>query len=67
MLLIWDDAAWEDYVWWQTEDRRSLKRIHLLIKDIMRNGNEGIDKPEALQHSLSGYWSRRITEERRLV
>lgn len=67
MLLIWDDAAWDDYLWWQSEDRRNLKRINLLIKDIMRNGNEGIGKPEALKHSLSGYWSRRITDEHRLV
>lgn len=67
MLLIWDDAAWDDYLWWQSEDRRNLKRINLLIKDIMRNGNEGIGKPEALKHSLSSYWSRRITDEHRLV
>lgn len=67
MLLIWDEAAWEDYLWWQTEDRRTLKRINQLIKDIARNGNEGIGKPEALKHGLSGYWSRRITDEHRLV
>lgn len=67
MLLVWDEAAWEDYLWWQTEDRRTLKRINQLVKDIDRNGNEGIGKPEALKHGLSGYWSRRITDEHRLV
>ncbi|MCS6712630.1 Txe/YoeB family addiction module toxin [Brachybacterium sp. EF45031] len=67
MVLVWDEAAWEDYLWWQTEDRRTLKRINQLIKDISRNGNEGIGKPEALKHGLSGYWSRRITDEHRLV
>lgn len=54
-------------MWWQTADRRTLKRINRLIKDIARNGNEGIGKPEALKHGLSGYWSRRITDEHRLV
>ncbi len=66
MLLVWDEAAWEDYLWWQTEDRRTLKRINLLLNDITGNGNEGIGKPEALKHGL-GYWSRRITDEHRLV
>lgn len=67
MILVWDEAAWEDYLPWQTEDRRTLKRINRLIKDITRNGNTGIGKPEALKHGLSGYWSRRITDEHRLV
>lgn len=67
MVLDWDEAAWEDCLWWQTEDRKTLKRINLLIKDIIRNGNEGIGKPEALKHGLSDYWSRRITDEHRLV
>ncbi|MGJ4049498.1 Txe/YoeB family addiction module toxin [Corynebacterium macclintockiae] len=67
MILVWDESAWEDYLWWQTTDRRTLKRINRLIKDIARNGNEGIGKPEALKHGLSGYWSRRITDEHRLV
>ena len=67
MSLVWDEAAWEDYLWWQTEDRRTLKRINQLIKDITRNGNDGIGKPEALKQGLSGYWSRRITDEHRLV
>lgn len=67
MLLIWDQSAWDDYLWWQTQDRKTLKRINTLINDIARNGNEGIGKPEALKHGLSGYWSRRITDEHRLV
>lgn len=67
MLLIWDESAWDDYLWWQSEDRRTLKRINLLLSDIGRNGNEGIGKPEALKHGMSGYWSRRITDEHRLV
>lgn len=64
---MWDEAAWDDHLWWQTEDRRVLKRINQLIKDVERNGNDGIGKPEALKHGLSGYWSRRITDEHRLV
>lgn len=67
MNLIWDQHAWEDYVWWQTQDRRVLLRINALIKDIVRNGNEGIGKPETLKHGFQGYWSRRITDEHRLV
>ncbi|MGO1402881.1 MAG: Txe/YoeB family addiction module toxin [Flaviflexus sp.] len=67
MLLIWDENAWDDYLWWQMQDRRVLKRINQLLKDIERNGNEGIGKPEALKHSLAGYWSRRINNEHRLV
>ncbi len=67
MILIWDENAWEDYLWWQTQDRKTLKRIDMLIKDIARNGNEGLGKPEALKHGFQGYWSRRITDEHRLV
>ena len=67
MLLVWSETAWEDYVWWQRQDRRVLKRINTLLKDVVRNGNEGIGKPEALKHDLSGFWSRRITDEHRLV
>jgi toxin YoeB len=65
--LIWQDAAWEDYCYWQVQDRRVLKRINSLLKDIARNGNEGIGKPEALKHGFHGFWSRRITDEHRLV
>ncbi|RAX19953.1 Txe/YoeB family addiction module toxin [Actinomyces sp. Z5] len=67
MRLIWSTHAWEDYLWWQTEDRRVLKRVNLLLQDIQRHGNEGLGKPEALRGNLSGYWSRRITSEHRLV
>lgn len=67
MQLAWDESAWENYLWWQTQDRKVLKRINALIRDIDRNGNEGLGKPEPLKHGLSGYWSRRITDEHRLV
>lgn len=67
MLLVWDENAWADYLWWQAQDRRTLKRINTLIEDVVRNGNEGIGKPEALKHDFGGYWSRRITDEHRLV
>ena len=67
MIKVWDDSAWEDYVYWQTEDKKTLKRINTLIKDIDRNGYEGIGKPEPLSGNWSGYWSRRIDEKNRLV
>lgn len=67
MRLIWDEHAWQDYLWWQTQDRKTLRRINALILDVTRNGNEGIGKPEPLKHEFSGYWSRRTTEEHRLV
>lgn len=55
MKLVWDEAAWEDYVWWQAQDRRVLRRTNALIKDIERNGNAGIGKPEPLKHGFHGY------------
>lgn len=64
---MWDENAWEDYVWWQSQDRKTLKRINMLVRDILRNGNEGLGKPEPLKHDFAGYWSRRIDEEHRLV
>ena len=67
MRLVWDSNAWEDYLWWQAQDRKVLKRINLLIQDIVRNGNEGIGKPEPLKHDFAGYWLRRITDENRIV
>ena len=67
VLLVWDENAWEDYLWWQAQDREVLKRVNLLLKDIQRNGNGGIGKPEALRHDFAGYWSRRMTDEHRLV
>jgi toxin YoeB len=65
--LIFTDDAWEDYLYWQTQDKKTLKRINALINDIKRNGYNGIGKPEALIGNLSGYWSRRIDEKNRLV
>lgn len=67
MKIVWDENAREDYLWWQQQDRKVLKRINTLIKDIARNGHEGIGKPEALKHDWSGFWSRRITDEHRLI
>lgn len=67
MLRVWDRNAWEDYLWWQTQDRHVLKRINTLIEDVLRHGNEGIGKPEPLKHDFVGYWARRITDEHRLV
>lgn len=67
MRIVWDDSAWDDYLWWQTQDRKVLERINTLIRDITRQGNTGIGKPEPLKYELSGYWSRRITDEHRLV
>lgn len=67
MILIWDEGAWDDYLWWQAEDRKIVKRINSLIEDIARAGNEGIGKPEPLKHGFHGYWSRRITDEHRLI
>jgi toxin YoeB len=59
--------AWEDYLHWQTQDRKILKRVNLLIKDISRNGYDGIGKPEPLVGNMSGYWSRRIDEKNRMI
>ena len=63
MRKIWDEEAWEDYLYWQTQDKKTLKRINLLIKDIERNGHDGIGKPEPLKYEMSGYWSREIDEK----
>ena len=67
MRLVWDERAWQDYLYWQTQDRKILKRINALLNDIQRNGNDGIGKPEALKYGFRGYWSRRITDEHRLI
>lgn len=67
MRLVWDPNAREDYLWWQRQDRQVLRRINRLIEDAVRNGNAGIGKPEPLKHDFAGYWSRRITDEHRLV
>ena len=66
-LIQWDLDAWNDYIYWQTQDEKILKRINQLIKDIGRNPFEGIGKPEPLKGHLTGFWSRRIDEEHRLV
>jgi toxin YoeB len=65
--LIFATKAWEDYLYWQKTDKKVLKRINTLIKDIKRGPFEGIGKPEPLKHALSGYWSRRINDEHRIV
>ena len=67
MIKAWDEDAWIDYVYWQTEDKKTLKRINMLIKDIERNGHNGLDSPEPLKGNLSGFWSRRIDKKNRLV
>ena len=67
MRLLADLNAWGDNLWWQTQDRKVLKRVNLLIVDVLRQGNEGIGKPEPLKHDFAGYWSRRITVGHRLV
>ena len=67
MIKVWSDHAWEDYLYWQTQDKKILKRINQLNKDIDRNGYEGLGKPEPLKYELQGYWSRRIDDEHRLV
>jgi toxin YoeB len=67
MRLLWATAAWEDYLFWQTADPKVLEAINSLIKDIRRDPFKGLGKPEPLKHNLSGWWSRRITGEHRLV
>lgn len=66
-IIQWDYDAWEEYLFWQTQDKKTLKRINQLIKDIRRNPFEGIGKPEPLKGNLAGFWSRRIDEKHRLV
>ncbi len=67
MKLIFSEIAWEDYLYWQKNDKKILKRVNNLIKDIQRNKYEGLGKPEPLKHNLSGFWSRRINHEHRIV
>ena len=67
MNKAFTDIGWEDYLYWQTEDRKTLRKIKTLLKDIERNGNEGIGKPEPLTGDLSGFWSRRINQKDRLI
>jgi len=67
MQKLWTDDAWDDYFYWQTNDKKILKRINQLIKNIERNGNVGIGKPEPLKYDLSGWWSRQIDDTHRLI
>ncbi|AZF44321.1 YoeB toxin protein [Pseudomonas sp. R1-43-08] len=67
MKILFTPEGWDDYLWFQQNDKAGLKRINLLIKAIQRDPFEGVGKPEPLKHNLSGYWSRRITAEHRLV
>tara|TARA_B110000240_G_C13393257_1_gene407713 strand:+ start:134 stop:388 length:255 start_codon:yes stop_codon:yes gene_type:complete len=67
MLLAWTNDAWADYVYWQGQDKKTLKRINKLITDTKRSPFEGIGKPEPLKENLSGFWSRRVDESNRLV
>ncbi|MCF6301058.1 MAG: Txe/YoeB family addiction module toxin [Proteobacteria bacterium] len=67
MILSWSEGAWEDYLYWQKKDKSLLKRINKLIKDIKRQPFEGVGDPEPLKHNWTGFWSRRINREHRLV
>lgn len=67
MNKSWQDDAWNDYLYWQKQDKKTLKRINDLLKDIDRNAYDGIGKPERLAENLSGYWSRRIDDKNRIV
>ena len=67
MIKAWDDDAWGDYLHWQTQDRKTLRRINALLEDIDRNGYDGIGKPEPLRENLSGWWSRRVDDSNRIV
>jgi toxin YoeB len=67
MIKLWEDAAWEDYLYWQKQDKKTLTRINRLLKDIERNGYNCMGKPEPLKHDLTGYWSVKIDEKNRIV
>ncbi len=67
MKKIWFDEAWEDYTYWQTQDKKTLKRINMLLRDIERENFDGMGKPEPLKGDMSGFWSRRIDDVNRLV
>ncbi len=67
MILAWAEHAWDDYLYWQTTDKKTLKRINTLIQDIKRHPFTGVGDPEPLKHNWSGYWSRRIDREHRLI
>ena len=67
MKLVFADEAWEDYLYWQKQDRKMVERIHKLIQEVRRDPFAGVGKPEPLKHALAGFWSRRITDEHRMV
>lgn len=67
MNKLWTDDAWNDYLYWSTQDKKTLKRINQLLKDIDRNSFDGIGKPEPLKYELQGFWSRRIDDNNRLI
>ena len=67
MRLLWEDRAWDDYLYWQGQDKKTLKRINALLNDMKRSPFEGIGKPEPLKGNLGGFWSRRIDEANRIV
>lgn len=67
MKLVFSEQAWDDYLYWQKTDKRLLQRVNQLIREMQRTPFEGVGKPEPLKHALAGYWSRRITEEHRIV
>ena len=67
MKILFVDESWEDYLYWQKTDRKILERINNLVKDISRNPYSGLGKPEPLKYKYQGFWSRRITEEHRLI
>ena len=67
MRLLWDENAREEYLYWQSQDKKTLKRINLLLKDIQRNPYDGLGEPEPLRGNLSGWWSRRIDSANRIV
>ena len=67
MKLIFADAAWEDYLYWQKQDRKVVERINKLVQEVRREPFSGVGKPEPLRHALAGFWSRRITDEHRMV
>lgn len=67
MKLVFSDEAWGDYLYWQKQDRKMVERINKLIKEVVREPFAGVGKPEPLKHALAGFWSRRITDEHRMV
>ncbi|MDE7302754.1 MAG: Txe/YoeB family addiction module toxin [Oscillospiraceae bacterium] len=67
MKLLWEDRAWDEYLYWQNQDRKTLKKINKIITDIQRNPFDGISKPEPLKGNMSGWWSRRIDDSNRIV